>query len=100
MGDRDGDALQGSDIPADFPNVAASLRRKKWISPGDAVAVKPNGAVAAGRSTGRRASLLPISTRRISRRARRSLDVCSNYTRPNILAVREPETTRACCISD
>ncbi|MFM9848567.1 MAG: nitrilase-related carbon-nitrogen hydrolase [Hyphomicrobiaceae bacterium] len=41
-------ALQGSDIPADFPERDRLFTPEEWINPGDAVVVKPNGSVAAG----------------------------------------------------
>ena len=41
-------ALQGNDIPADFPDRDKLFTPDEWINDGDAVVVKPMGAIAAG----------------------------------------------------
>ena len=41
-------ALQGSDIPADFPERDRLFKPEEWINDGDAVVIKPTGAIAAG----------------------------------------------------
>ena len=41
-------ALQGNDIPADFPERDKLFTPDEWINDGDAVVVKPMGAIAAG----------------------------------------------------
>src|SRR5687767_12119615 len=41
-------ALQGSDIPTDFPDRDKLFKDDEWINDGDAVVIKPTGAIAAG----------------------------------------------------
>jgi nitrilase len=80
-------ALQGSDIPADFPERDRLFTPEEWINPGDAVVVKPNGAVAAGPLNREKGILYADIDAEESRRARRSLDVCGHYARPDIFSL-------------
>ena len=80
-------ALQGSDIPADFPERDRLFTPDEWINDGDAVVVKPRARSLRVRSSARRASCMPRSTREAARRARRSLDVCGHYARPDIFSL-------------
>ncbi|MDZ7829780.1 MAG: carbon-nitrogen hydrolase family protein [Halofilum sp. (in: g-proteobacteria)] len=41
-------ALVGSDMPADFPELAALYDPNEWVNGGDAVVIAPTGAVVAG----------------------------------------------------
>src|SRR5918996_156483 len=41
-------AMQGGDVPEDFPDRDRLFKPEEWINDGDAVVIKPNGAVAAG----------------------------------------------------
>ena len=79
-------ALQGSDIPADFPERDRLFTPDEWINDGDAVVVKPMGAVAAGPLKREKGILYAEIDRETARRARRSLDVCGHYSRPDIFS--------------
>ena len=80
-------ALQGSDIPADFPERDRLFTPEEWINPGDAVVVKPNGMVAAGPLNREKGILYADIDAEEARRARRSLDVCGHYARPDIFSL-------------
>jgi nitrilase len=79
-------ALQGSDIPADFPERDRLFTPDEWINDGDAVVVKPMGAIAAGPLKREKGILYAEIDREAARRARRSLDVCGHYSRPDIFS--------------
>ena len=79
-------ALQGSDIPADFPERDKLFNADEWINDGDAVVVKPMGAIAAGPLKREKSILYAEIDRETARRARRSLDVCGHYSRPDIFS--------------
>lgn len=79
-------ALQGSDIPADFPERDKLFTPEEWINDGDAVVVKPMGAIAAGPLKREKGILYAEIDREAARRARRSLDVCGHYSRPDIFS--------------
>jgi len=79
-------ALQGSDIPADFPERDRLFDPDEWINPGDAVVVKPMGRVAAGPLNREKGILYAEIDRETARRARRSLDVCGHYSRPDLFS--------------
>jgi len=88
-------ALQGSDIPADFPERDKLFTPDEWINDGDAAVVKPMGAVAAGPLKREKAILYAEIDREAARRARRSLDVCGHYSRPDVFSFsvdRRPQT--------
>ena len=55
-------ALQGSDIPADFPERDRLFKPEEWINGGDAVVIKPTGALPQAPSIGKRAFCLRTST--------------------------------------
>lgn len=80
-------ALQGSDIPADFPERDRLFDADEWINDGDAVVVKPMGAIAAGPLKREKSILYAEIDRETARRARRSLDVCGHYSRPDIFSL-------------
>jgi len=79
-------ALQGKDIPADFPELQKLFNPEEWINDGGAVVVKPNGAIAAGPLTRDLSILYAEIDKETARRARRSLDVCGHYSRPDIFS--------------
>jgi nitrilase len=80
-------ALQGSDIPADFPERDKLYKPDEWINNGDAVVINPAGAVAAGPLHREKTILYAEIDREAARRARRSLDVCGHYGRPDIFTL-------------
>jgi nitrilase len=80
-------ALQGSDIPADFPERDRLFDAAEWINDGDAVVVKPTGSVAAGPLRREKGILYAEIDREAARRARRSMDICGHYSRPDIFSL-------------
>jgi nitrilase len=80
-------ALQGSDIPADFPERDRLFDPQEWINDGDAVVVKPTGAIAAGPLRREKGILYAEIDREAARRARRSMDVCGHYSRPDLFSL-------------
>jgi nitrilase len=79
-------AMQGSDIPADFPERDRLFSPEEWINDGDAVVVKPTGSIAAGPLRREKGILYAEIDREAARRARRSMDVCGHYSRPDIFS--------------
>jgi nitrilase len=79
-------ALQGSDVPDDFPEHDKLFTPDEWINDGDAVVVKPMGAIAAGPLHRQKGILYCDIDPEAARRARRSLDVCGHYSRPDVFA--------------
>jgi nitrilase len=79
-------ALRGSDIPENFPGRNDLFRPDEWINDGDAVVVKPTGAIVAGPLTRDTSILYADIDVDIARRARRALDVCGHYSRPDIFS--------------
>jgi nitrilase len=80
-------ALQGEDIPEDFPERDKLFAPEEWINDGGAVVIKPSGAIAAGplnRQRGIRYAEVDVEA---ARRARRSLDVCGHYSRPDLFSL-------------
>ena len=78
-------AIQGSDVPADFPHRDAVFPDEdEWICDGDAVVVRPFGGPVAGPLRREKgvvtAEIDPVA----ARDARRSLDVAGHYGRPDI----------------
>jgi nitrilase len=80
-------AFQGSDIPDDFPERDRLFTQEEWINVGDAVVIKPNGGVAAGPLNREKGILYAEIDAEEARRARRSLDVCGHYARPDIFSL-------------
>jgi nitrilase len=80
-------ALQGSDVPADFPERDRLFDDEEWINDGDAVVVKPMGGIAAGPLNRSKDILYAEIDTEAARRARRSLDVTGHYSRPDIFSL-------------
>ena len=79
-------ALQGKDIPEDFPDRDKLFDSEEWINEGGAVVIAPSGAIAAG-PLKRDTSILYVEIdKETALRARRSLDVCGHYSRPDIFS--------------
>lgn len=88
-------AMQGSDLPADFPDRDRLFKAEEWINDGDAVVVKPGGAIAAGPLNRDKGILFADVDLEAVGRARRSLDVSGHYSRPDIFSLsisRKPLT--------
>jgi nitrilase len=79
-------ALQGSDLPRDFPERDRLYPPDEWINDGDAVVISPAGAVTAGPLHREKGILYADIDIEAARRARRSLDVCGHYARPDIFS--------------
>jgi nitrilase len=79
-------ALQGGDVPEDFPRRDNLFKSEEWINDGDAVVVKPSGAIAAGPLHREKRILYADIDQEAARRARRSLDVCGHYSRPDVFS--------------
>jgi nitrilase len=80
-------ALQGNDIPDGFPERDRLFKPEEWINDGDAVVISPNGAIAAGPLHREKGILYADIDAEAARRARRSLDVCGHYSRPDIFSL-------------
>lgn len=80
-------ALQGSDIPAAFPERDRLYTPEEWINVGNAVVIAPSGDVVAGPLNREKGILYAEIEVETARRARRSLDVCGHYARPDIFSL-------------
>lgn len=80
-------AMQGSDVPEDFPDRDSLFKPDEWINDGDAVVVRPGGAIAAGPLNREKGILYADIDREAAQRARRSIDVCGHYSRPDIFSL-------------
>ncbi|SHF28063.1 nitrilase [Modicisalibacter ilicicola DSM 19980] len=80
-------AIQGSDIPATFPERDRLYPPEEWINPGNAVVIAPSGDVVAGPLHREKGILYAEIDAEAARRARRSLDVCGHYARPDIFSL-------------
>lgn len=80
-------ALQGGDIPGDFPERDRLFKAEEWLNDGDAVVVTPTGSIAAGPLHREKGILYAELDVELARRARRSLDVCGHYARPDIFSL-------------
>ena len=79
-------AMQGSDMPKDFPDLNALYQPDEWINDGDAVVIKPMGAIAAGPFHRQKGILYAEIDVEAAHRARRSMDVCGHYSRPDLFS--------------
>nr|AAR97438.1 nitrilase [uncultured organism] len=80
-------AMEGSDVPADFPQREVLFPdSSEWINDGDAVVVKPMGAIVAGPHHRDKSILYAEIDVEVARNARRSLDVAGHYSRPDIFS--------------
>ena len=80
-------ALQGSDVPEDFPERDRLYKPDEWLNDGDAAVVNPAGVVVAGPLHREKGILYAEIDIEAARRARRSLDVCGHYARPDIFSL-------------
>ena len=77
-------AIDGSDIPDDFPGKSKLFDSDDWINTGGAVVVKPFGGITAGPLHKEKAILYADIDLEASKDARKSLDVAGHYGRPDI----------------
>jgi nitrilase len=76
--------MQGSDVPESIPELRKLFDANEWINDGDAVVVKPFGAVAAGPLHREKGILYAEIDAEAARRSRKSLDVAGHYSRPDV----------------
>lgn len=79
-------ALQEEDLPSSFP-ARSLFQSGEWINDGDAVVIRPSGAIEAGPLNRKKGILYAEIEIEAARRARRSLDVCGHYSRPDIFSL-------------
>ncbi|MGB8624058.1 MAG: carbon-nitrogen hydrolase family protein [Paracoccaceae bacterium] len=79
-------AMQGGDVPDDFPQRDTLFDPDEWVNDGDAVVCKPMGGIAAGPLNRSRDILYAEIDPEAARRARRSLDVAGHYSRPDLFS--------------
>jgi nitrilase len=80
-------AMQGSDVPEDFPDRDRLFKPEEWINNGDAIVIKPSGSVGSGPLNRVKGILYAEIDTEAAGRARRSLDVCGHYSRPDIFSL-------------
>lgn len=80
-------AIQGSDIPDDFPDREKLFPPNEWINSGDAVVMKPFGGTAFGPLHREKGVLYADIDVEAARSARKSLDVAGHYGRADIFRV-------------
>ena len=80
-------ALEGRDVPEDFPGRDRLFTADEWINPGDATVVAPSGEVVAGPLHQQKGILYAEIEIETAHRARRSLDVCGHYARPDLFSL-------------
>lgn len=77
-------ALQGADVPDEFPERSRLFKDEEWINSGDAVVVKPFGGVVAGPLHREKGILYATIDLDAARNSRKSLDVAGHYGRPDL----------------
>ena len=82
-----GTAIQGNDVPEDFPERDKLFDDEEWINVGNATVVKPMGEVIAGPLNKDKGILYAEIDKDAARRARRSFDVSGHYARADILSL-------------
>ncbi|MDY7115730.1 carbon-nitrogen hydrolase family protein [Halomonas sp. SSL-5] len=88
-------AIQGKDLPDDFPERDRLYTPEEWINVGNAVVIAPSGEVTAGPLNREKGILYAEVEIESALRARRSLDVAGHYGRPDIFSLtvnRTPQT--------
>lgn len=81
-------ALQGSDIPEEFPERDRLFSHDEWVNSGDAVVVKPGGGAVAGPLHREKGILYATIDPEAARASRKSLDVTGHYGRPDIFRLQ------------
>lgn len=79
-------AMQGSDVPESIPELRKLFDANEWINDGDAVVIKPFGAIAAGPMHREKGILYAEIDAEAARRSRKSLDVAGHYSRPDLFS--------------
>jgi len=89
-----GTALQGKDLPANFPERKRIVDDEDWLCDGDAVIVQPFGKIAAGPLRREKGILYGEIEHEAAARSRRTLDVAGHYSRPDIFRLEVDRTAR------
>ncbi|MBI3678084.1 MAG: carbon-nitrogen hydrolase family protein [Proteobacteria bacterium] len=79
-------AMQGRDV-GENADLKKLFEPDEWVNDGDAVVIKPMGAIAAGPHRRDKSILYAEIDAEAARRARRSLDVSGHYARPDIFSL-------------
>jgi len=80
-------AMQGSDIPKDFPERERLFNDEEWINSGDAIVVRPFGGIVAGPLHNEKGVLYADIDVEDARNSRKALDVAGHYSRPDIFTL-------------
>lgn len=80
-------ATEASDLPSDLPERDKLFQDNEWVNDGNATVVSPSGAIVAGPLKREKGVLYADIDTEEARRARRSLDVCGHYGRPDIFSL-------------
>jgi len=87
-------AMQGSDIPKNFPERERLFDDDEWINSGDAIVVKPFGGIVAGPLHNEKGILYADIDPQASRDSRKALDVTGHYSRPDIFQLQIDRSTK------
>jgi nitrilase len=79
-----GTAIQGKDLPENFPERLKVVDDEDWLCDGDAVIVRPFGKIEAGPLRREKGVLYGEIEHEAAARSRRTLDVTGHYSRPDI----------------
>ena len=94
-----GNLMQGADIPDDFPERSSLYPdADEWVNPGDSVVIAPGGEIVAGpmnKESGILYHTLDIKKAAIAKRA---LDVCGHYSRPDIFQLHVNTQAQTPCV--
>lgn len=83
-----GVALQGSDIPEDFPDKDQLYPDPDdWINPGDSAVIAPGGDIVAGPMHREKGLLFAEVDPQRAVKAKRALDVAGHYARPDVFTL-------------
>ena len=88
-------ALQGSDVPLSFPGRGQLFKDDEWINPGDGIAVKPGGSVAAGPLHEVKSILYVTIDAAAAGASRKSLDVTGHYARSDVFQLNVDRRQKA-----
>jgi len=80
-----GNLMKGKDIPEDFPGKESLYPdANEWVNPGDSIVIAPGGGIVAGPMREEAGILYCEVDKEKVAIAKRALDVCGHYSRPDI----------------